>query len=152
MLPEPWSPIIAINTATFLPFKADKSIFFTAAREEAEINSCSTAKRLPPPCAGMPVKVPQAVSVKRESDKVKWRSVREIIWCVLRTGEIATPDFIRLAMTGVFSGCLKDKKKEVKQLCLFAVCCLLFAHYYTLNETFYQSYLIENIEKNGFYW
>ncbi|MBQ9618883.1 MAG: hypothetical protein IJR44_00140, partial [Neisseriaceae bacterium] len=49
------------------------------------------------------------VSVKRERDKVKGRSVREIIWCVLRTGEIATPDFIRLAMTGVFSGCLKSK-------------------------------------------
>ena len=72
--------------------------------------------------------------------------------------EIATPDFIRLAMTGVFwlnaetsfSGCLKDLKEKVKQLCLFAVCCLLFAHYYTLNETFVQSYLVENIEKNGF--
>ena len=106
----------------------------------------------------MPVNVPQAVSVKRERDKVKGRSVREIIWCVLRTGEIATPDFIRLAMTGVFSGCLKDKKKEVKQLCclLFAVCCLLFAvcclqHNYTLSDSLYQSYLVENIEKNGFY-
>ena len=71
--------------------------------------------------------------------------------------EIATPDFIRLAMTGVFwlnaetsfSGCLKDKKKEVKQLCLFAVCCL--QHNYTLSDSLYQSYLVENIEKNGFY-
>ena len=75
----------------------------------------------------MPVKVPQAVSDKREIVRIKGRSVREIIWCVLRTGEIATPDFIRLAMTGVFSGCLKNLKEKVKQLCLFAVCCLLFA-------------------------
>ena len=95
----------------------------------------------------MPVKVPQAVSVKRERDKVKGRSVREIIWCVLRTGEIATPDFIRLAMTGVVSGCLKDLKEKVKQLCclLFAVCCL--QHNYTLSDSLYQSYLVENIEK-----
>ena len=107
----------------------------------------------------MPVKVPQAVSVKREVVRIKGRSVREIIWCVLRTGEIATPDFIRLAMTGVFwlnaetsfSGCLKDLKEKVKQLCclLFAVCCL--QHNYTLSDSLYQSYLVENIEKNGFY-
>ncbi|MBQ9600427.1 MAG: hypothetical protein IJR46_00215, partial [Neisseriaceae bacterium] len=85
------------------------------------------------------------VSVKRERDKVKGRSVREIIWCVLRTGEIATPDFIRLAMTGVFSGCLKDLKEKVKQLCLFAVCCL--QHNYTLSDSSCQSYLVENIKK-----
>ena len=104
----------------------------------------------------MPVNVPQAVSDKREMVRIKGRSVREIIWCVLRTGEIATPDFIRLAMTGVFSGCLKDLKEKVKQLCLFAVCCLLFAvcclqHNYTLSDSFCQFYLVENIEKNGFY-
>ena len=96
--------------------------------------------------------MPQAVSDKREIVRIKRRSVREIIWCVLRTGEIATPDFIRLAMTGVFSGCLKDWKEKVKQLCLFAVCCLLFAvcclqHNYTLSDSLYQSYLVENIDK-----
>ncbi|MBR7003120.1 MAG: hypothetical protein IKI11_10755 [Neisseriaceae bacterium] len=37
----------------------------------------------------------------------------------------------------IFSGSLKDK--EVKQLCLFAVCCLLFAHNYTLFYAFCQS-------------
>ncbi|MBQ9601716.1 MAG: hypothetical protein IJR46_06875, partial [Neisseriaceae bacterium] len=94
---------------------------------------CSTAKRLPPPCAGMPVKVPQAVSDKREMVRNKGRSLRENR-----------------------SGCLKDLKEKVKQLCLFAVCCLLFAvcclqHNYTLSDSLYQSYLVENIEKNGFY-
>ncbi|MBQ9182833.1 MAG: hypothetical protein IJ143_03525, partial [Neisseriaceae bacterium] len=75
---------------------------------------CSTAKRLPPPCAGIPVIVPQAVSDNKESERVKGRSRREM-------------PFLN-----------NDKSLKVKQLCLFAVCCLLFAKYYTTFYTFLQ--------------
>ncbi|HGM1946151.1 TPA: hypothetical protein ACKNXO_002141, partial [Neisseria gonorrhoeae] len=38
----------------------------TAALAEAATSSCSTAKRLPPPCDGIPVSVPQADKIKTE--------------------------------------------------------------------------------------
>ena len=37
---------------------------FRAERILAETKRCSVAKRLPPPCAGMPVRVPQPVRDK----------------------------------------------------------------------------------------
>jgi hypothetical protein len=47
--------------AARLPFKEVTSMSFKAARILAETNRCSVAKRLPPPCAGIPVNVPQPV-------------------------------------------------------------------------------------------
>lgn len=46
----------------FASLQGGQTMFFTAARAEAATSSCSTANRLPPPWAGMPVSVPQAES------------------------------------------------------------------------------------------
>ena len=58
-LPAPSSAIRSKTSATRLPCKALTSRSIKAERMLAETNRCSVAKRLPPPCAGMPVSVPQ---------------------------------------------------------------------------------------------
>lgn len=63
-VPPPSSAIISKTTATFLPRKGVRSISFNEERILAETRRCSVANRLPPPCEGMPVIVPQAVSDK----------------------------------------------------------------------------------------
>jgi hypothetical protein len=50
--------------AARLPFKEVTSISLSAERILADTKRCSVAKRLPPPWAGMPVRVPQPVNIK----------------------------------------------------------------------------------------
>lgn len=61
MLPPPSSATMSNTKAARLPFKDVTSISFKAARMLAETKRCSSAYRLPPPWAGMPVRVPQPV-------------------------------------------------------------------------------------------
>ena len=79
IVPEPWSPMVEIYKATRLPCRLCKSIFLMAARADAVTSSCSTAKRLPPPWEGMPVRVPQAV---RNRIRVRGRSFWSMVFPV----------------------------------------------------------------------
>lgn len=47
----------------------------SAARMLADTRRCSVAKRLPPPCAGMPVSVPQALN-EPKAIRLKLRAAR----------------------------------------------------------------------------
>ena len=63
-LPAPSSAIRSKTSAARLPCKALTSRSIKAERMLAETKRCSVAKRLPPPCAGMPVRVPQPLNKK----------------------------------------------------------------------------------------
>lgn len=63
-LPAPSSAIRSKISAARLPCKALTSRSIKAERMLAETKRCSVAKRLPPPCAGMPVRVPQPLKPK----------------------------------------------------------------------------------------
>lgn len=62
-LPAPSSAIRSKISAARLPCKALTSRSIKAERMLAETKRCSVAKRLPPPCAGIPVSVPQPLKL-----------------------------------------------------------------------------------------
>ena len=62
-LPPPSSATISNITATRLPRRGETSMSLSDERIAAETRRCSVAKRLPPPCEGIPVSVPQLVKV-----------------------------------------------------------------------------------------
>jgi hypothetical protein len=59
MLPAPSSDIIEKIRATRLPRREEMSISSRLPLIEADTSLCSSTKRLPPPCPGIPVSVPQ---------------------------------------------------------------------------------------------
>jgi hypothetical protein len=61
ILPPPSSATMSNTKAARLPFKDVTSTSLRAERMLAETKRCSVAKRLPPPWAGIPVRVPQPV-------------------------------------------------------------------------------------------
>lgn len=83
MLPPPSSATISNTKAARLPFKLVTSTSLRAERMLAETKRCSVAKRLPPPWAGMPVKVPQPVRIKLTSAKANAKTtVLREIWLI----------------------------------------------------------------------
>lgn len=76
MLPPPSSATMSNTKAARLPLSSDTSMSFKAERILADTKRCSVAKRLPPPWAGMPVKVPQPVRDKLAAIK---KSIRKTV-------------------------------------------------------------------------
>ena len=71
-LPAPSSAIRSKTSAARLPCKALTSKSIKAERMLADTKRCSVAKRLPPPCAGMPVRVPQPLKPKSTKMISRW--------------------------------------------------------------------------------
>ena len=92
MLPPPWSLMDVSCTNTVLSLSADNSICLIAPRMVVETSCCSTAKRLPPPWLGIPVRVPHPTRMV-VTDK------SAMIQNVLRACFIIISDFLMILFT-----------------------------------------------------